>query len=231
MSSSFSFAPSYSALFATILALTFVVVGEVLSQSDIYRRRPASILRSRRRIAASMAHCNIPDQLFHFVINLLEEVVFCRGSSATMPSVAFFYVAVDALAFLVAPDDSVCTDESAFSIWIDAYMNQDGGRYLYPSHELYTARCDLLCNLNGCAEKGGPPTSCSIYYASRGSHVVGQESPPRVRIISVPVLLQDFEFAIRRFVEALQSNAPLMAHAASRVTLLRGIRSFTDLSE
>jgi hypothetical protein len=231
MPSNFSFVPSYAALFATLLALTFIVVGVVLSQSDMHSRRPASITRSRRRIAATMPHSTIPDKLFHFVTFLLEEIVLCRRSNATIPSVAFFYIATDALAFLVAPDGNAFTDEAAFSSWIDTYMNLEGRPYLYPSHELYSARLELLCDASMRKRKEDHAVSSSISYISRGSHEVAKGIQARIQVISVPILLQDFEFAIRRFVEALQPDEFLLSRATTRVALLRSIHSFKESSE
>jgi hypothetical protein len=220
------FAPSYATLFAALLALLAIVVSIMLSQSDM-RSQPRGLnSRFRARIAKSLPQKGISNDLLDVIVYLLQEIDLSQRTRATISPIALFYISVKALAILGAEPKTV--DAANFSYWINTYLNVESKGYSYPGLDLYNASCQLFCGQGG---NDKTPDGVSISYSRFGEHGLKSGSPNIVQTVSVPLLMQDLDAAIRRFADVLQSDQSMMARADSRLGLLSGLRHFNDIHD
>jgi hypothetical protein len=223
-----SLRPSDMTLYALILASLAIVVGIVLSQTDRRARLHTPRARLRGLLATSVEDGTFPESLAKLFASLLQDADACRKSHINMPAVAFFYMAVDTLAFLLDTNDPPSSKENAFSAWIARFLNPEGVDYVYPGRQLYVARCRLLApGRTRTMRADGVP----ILYSGHGHHVLGDEPKAEVQIISVPELMRDFESAILRVVAAMQHDEQLLERAASRWANLGGLRDLVGLTQ
>jgi hypothetical protein len=221
--------PSDWTLYGTVLASLFALSGIVISQTDKRVKGQLSGSRQRALLAASMKRRMIPDSLVRFFGEMLEDLDACRKSHTNIPAVAFFFVAVDTLAFLADPNDPPSINEGSFSGWVAKFLNPDSGEYIYPSHQLFITRCRLFEGSEGGRAHTARTDNAQIVFSSRKSHLLGEGAKAEIRVVSIPALMRDFEAAIKKVVEALQCDEQMLDRAKSHWRSAGGLRILVEM--
>jgi hypothetical protein len=160
-----------------------------------------------------------PNNGYAPILNLLNQAREAQAAHLTIPALAMVYVGIDTMAWLALPIGQERQGRQDFYNWVDTYLQADAAQpYQYVGRDVYAARCALLHQFATVAElhrQKNPPKKFG--YLDNGPHMTdGGE----LVLISVAMLVRDYNHAVARFMQAAGGDRDLKARIDSRVVEL-----------
>jgi hypothetical protein len=216
------------AWFGIILSVLILVVGMILSRSDIntlkhggLRNRVYSDYNLTLRASANLSFVEA-------MTYLLEEFLRCRTAGAATAATSIMYISMDAMAFLAMPAGQERLSEENFADWVDLYLGAEGNQGVkFNGKDVYAARCRVLHGF----EMGIECSTSEVDDLGAAGNAMGgfrRSATDQTDIERGAVPARDFAEAIDRFVGAWEADADLRARGTQRLAQLFDFLQFTN---
>ena len=140
------------------------------------------------------------------VLQMTKEIKRCEEIEAWHACLLQVYAYIDALSFLAMPKARNTNTRSDYIAWVDKYMKARSDQpYQYRGIDFYGARCAVLHQFGSASDFHAKyPDTIKFGYSDGGHHLYDQTIEPKLAILGLHSLVDDFIGAVVNMLEDMR---------------------------